>query len=123
MNDAVLLRRSTATCSALSQKLPHVSALQRGVAKKTKKEPTAAEAATAREIIAGRVLPDAALVNKITALVAPASAKDIPKPPCAPLVDYLHISPEPNLETVDIDSLKKHKIVVLREYGDGSGCE
>ena len=69
------------------------------------------------------MLPDAALANKITALDEPASAKDIPKPSYAPLVDYLRISPESNLETADVDSLKKHRIVLLHEYSDGSAWE
>jgi len=33
-------------------------------------------------------------------------------------VDYLYVSPEPNL-----DSLKKHKIMLPHEYGDGCGWE
>jgi len=84
---------------------------------------TGAATPNALEIIGGRELAAPALANKVAAPDEPASPKDIPTPPHKPLEDSLHIAPEPNLTTVDLDSLKKHKIVFLHEVGDGSGWE
>ena len=129
LNRAITLWRSRNKVSAsLSQKRSNAGALARGVKKVRKHAPSAAtervksiSEGTALDVVSGRVHTVAALQNKISAPVEAPSAENIPKPAYQPLEDSLHIAPEPNLKTVDVGTLKKHKIAFLHELGDGSG--